>query len=83
MTYRVNANRSYRFVNGAVPTHTRRRSRIEDGNVSEDLLIVLGFVAAVVVYAVFTVIRHDRRSREQWRQVDKSKLRERDDEDDW
>lgn len=73
MTYRAYANRSYQFVNDPVAAHT--------GEMSEHLLIVLGFVAAVVIYAVFGVIRHDRKSREQWRQVDRSKLRQWDEDD--
>ncbi len=43
------------------------------------LLIVL----AVVVYVLAKVIYYVRRSREQWQEVDKSKLKEWQDDDDW
>ena len=36
----------------------------------------------IVVYTIAKVIEHMRKSEDQWRQVDKSKLREWDD-DDW
>lgn len=49
---------------------------------SWDLYIVLGIVAAVVIYVVAKVVFYARKSREQWKQVDRSKLREWDDEDD-
>lgn len=60
---------------------TLRQASWPEVDVSEPLWIALGFVAAVVVYVVATVIRHDRKSREQWRRVDKSKLKDWDDED--
>ena len=48
------------------------------------LLILLVFVAVVVVYTIARVISLNRLSEQQWKQVDKSKLRDwEDDEDDW
>ena len=40
-------------------------------------------VAAVIVYVIAKVVANVRKSEQQWQQVDKSKLREWDDEDDW
>lgn len=47
------------------------------------LVYILVFIAAVIIYTIAKVIQHNRRSEEQWRDVDKSKLREWDDDDDW
>ncbi len=49
----------------------------------EGLLPILVIIAAVAVYTIAKVVQHMRRSEEQWREVDKSKLREWDDDDDW
>ena len=49
----------------------------------EGLLPILLIIAAVIVYTIAKVIEHMRRSEQQWREVDKSKLREWDDDDDW
>jgi hypothetical protein len=49
----------------------------------EGLLWILVIIAAVIVYTIAKVVEHMRRSEEQWREVDKSKLREWDDDDDW
>ena len=40
-------------------------------------------VAAVVVYAAAQILFYIRKSRQQWREVDRSKLRKWKDEDDW
>ena len=48
----------------------------------EGLLPVLAIIAIVVVYTIAKVVDNARKSEEQWRRVDKSKLREWDDEDD-
>ncbi|MEL7538516.1 MAG: hypothetical protein AAFZ58_10775 [Pseudomonadota bacterium] len=46
-------------------------------------LLVLGlFILAVVVYTGFKIRQLQKRSEEQWRQVDHSKLREWNDDDD-
>jgi hypothetical protein len=44
---------------------------------------VLVITAVVIVYAIAKIFRNMKKSEEQWRQVDKSKLREWKDEDDW
>ena len=49
----------------------------------EGLWIVLLFIAVVVVYTVAKVIDYMRQSERQWQEVDKSKLKEWDDDDDW
>ena len=49
----------------------------------EGLTPILLLIAVVVVYTIAKVVELKRRSDEQWREVDKSKLREWDDEDDW
>lgn len=48
----------------------------------EGLWPILVLIALVILYTVAKVIQHMRKSQEQWQQVDKSKLREWDD-DDW
>jgi hypothetical protein len=42
---------------------------------------ILLLIAIVIVYTVAKVLRYMRLSEEQWRQVDKSKLREWEDDD--
>ena len=49
----------------------------------EGLLFLLLLIAAIIVYTIAKVVRYNRQSEEQWRQVDKSKLREWQDDDDW
>jgi hypothetical protein len=49
----------------------------------EGLVPILIFMAVVAVYTIAKVVELKRRSDEQWREVDKSKLREWDDDDDW
>jgi hypothetical protein len=48
----------------------------------EGLWPVLAFIALVIIYTVAKIIQHSRRSEEQWRQADKSKIRDWED-DDW
>lgn len=48
----------------------------------EGLLPVLIVIAAILIYAVAKVVVNMRKSREQWQQVDKSKLREWEDDED-
>lgn len=45
--------------------------------------IALGIVVAVVIYAGVAVWRSVQKSRRQWQQVDRSKLREWKDDDEW
>ena len=52
-------------------------------SVPDALWLVLAFIAVVIVYTIARVLKLNRQSQQQWRQVDKSKLREwQDDEDD-
>jgi len=48
----------------------------------EGLIYLLIFIALVVVYTVAKVISYMRQSERQWEQVDKSKLKEWDDDED-
>ena len=48
----------------------------------EGLWPVLVLIALVIIYTIAKVVQHMRKSEQQWREVDKSKLREWDD-DDW
>jgi hypothetical protein len=47
----------------------------------EGLIPVLIMIAVVIIYTVAKVVEYVRKSDQQWREVDKSKLREWDDED--
>lgn len=47
------------------------------------LLPILVLIAMVIVYTIVKVVQYMRRSEEQWEEVDKSKLREWEDDDDW
>jgi beta-lactamase regulating signal transducer with metallopeptidase domain len=51
--------------------------RMPDG-----LWLILSLIAVVIVYVIAKVFFYMRKSEEQWQQVDKSKLREWEDEDD-
>ena len=44
---------------------------------------VFVIAAVVIVYAIAKVMRNMKKSEEQWRRVDKSKLREWKDDDEW
>ena len=55
----------------------RKVSMMPDG-----LTYLLIFIALVVVYTIAKVVGYIRQSEQQWRDVDKSKLRVWDDEDD-
>ena len=48
---------------------------------ADGLWIILLLIAAVIVYVLAKVRYYMKRSEEQWRDVDKSKLREWEDED--
>lgn len=49
-----------------------------------ELAVILLFIAIVAIYTVATVLQYMRKSEEQWKEVDKSKLREwEDDEEEW
>jgi len=46
------------------------------------LIILLVMIAVIIVYTIAKVIDYNRLSEQQWKQVDKSKLKEWDD-DEW
>lgn len=48
----------------------------------DGLWVVLAIIAGVAVYTLAKVVGYVRKSEQQWEEVDKSKLREWDDEDD-
>ena len=50
---------------------------------STGLIIVLVMIALIIAYAAVKVISYNRLSNEQWKDVDKSKLKEWDDDDSW
>lgn len=47
----------------------------------EGLIPVLIIIAVVIIYSIAKVIEYTRKSEQQWREVDKSKLREWEDDD--
>ena len=47
------------------------------------LLFLLVMIAVIVVYTIAKVVSYNRLSQKQWEQVDKSKLKEWDDDDSW
>lgn len=49
----------------------------------EGLASILIIIAVVFAYTIAKVIAYMRRSDDQWHEVDKSKLREWDDDDEW
>jgi hypothetical protein len=49
----------------------------------DGLAFLLVLIAAIVIYTIVRVVQYVRLSEKQWRQVDKSKLKEWEDDDDW
>ena len=49
----------------------------------DTLSLILIFIFVVIVYTIFKVRAGIKKSQEQWEQVDRSKLKEWDDDDDW
>ena len=47
------------------------------------LLILLILIAVVIVYTIARVVSLNRLSQQQWEEVDKSKLKEWEDDDTW
>ena len=47
------------------------------------LLFLLVMIAVIVVYTIAKVVNYNRLSQKQWEQVDKSKLKEWEDDDKW
>lgn len=56
---------------------------MDDGDplMPKELWLILAFIAIVIVYTVAKIRRNIRISEEQWQQVDKSKLREWEEDD--
>ena len=48
----------------------------------DGLKFLLLFIAVIIVYTIAKVVGYMRKSEQQWQQVDKSKLREWEDDDD-
>ncbi|MCH9694694.1 MAG: hypothetical protein K0U72_09310 [Gammaproteobacteria bacterium] len=49
----------------------------------DGLIYLLIFIAIVIVYTIAKVVNYVRLSDRQWEQVDKSKLKEWQDDDEW
>ena len=47
------------------------------------LIFLLVMIAFIIVYTIAKVVSYNRLSQKQWEQVDKSKLKEWDDDDTW
>jgi hypothetical protein len=47
------------------------------------LILLLIMIAFIIVYTIAKVVSYNRLSQKQWEQVDKSKLKEWDDDDSW
>lgn len=50
---------------------------------SKGLVFLLLMIAFIIAYTLVRVVQYVRLSEKQWEQVDKSKLREWEDDDDW
>ncbi len=49
----------------------------------EGLIYLLLFIGIVILVTIAKVVQYNRQSDQQWQQVDKSKLKEWDDDEDW
>ncbi len=49
----------------------------------EGLIFLLLMIVVIIVYTIAKVVSYNRQSEEQWRQVDKTKLKKWDDDDEW
>ena len=49
----------------------------------DGLLLLLLIIGAIIVYTIAKVVGYMRLSEKQWEEVDKSKLREWDDDESW
>jgi len=47
------------------------------------LLFLLVMIAVIIIYTIAKVVDYNRLSKKQWEQVDKSKLKEWEDDDEW
>jgi hypothetical protein len=53
----------------------------QDPIMPEGLLPIIVLIVVVIIYTIAKVIEYSRQSDQQWREVDKSKLREWEDDD--
>ena len=58
------------------------KSRVHSA-MPKGLIFLLVMIAVIIVYTIAKVISYNRLSKQQWEEVDKSKLKEWDDEDEW
>lgn len=81
------ASRGQRFngfrAQGNSPYNARWQLRGRWSMVHDGIWVALIIVVAVVVYVLAKVFYYARLSRRQWQDVDRSKLREWKDDDDW
>jgi len=56
---------------------------MDENSMPDGLLPILLIIGVVAIYTIGKVIENVRKSERQWDEVDKSKLKEWDDEDDW
>lgn len=49
----------------------------------DGLTFLLIMIAVIIVYTLVRVVQYVRLSEQQWKEVDKSKLREWEDDDEW
>lgn len=47
------------------------------------LLFLLAMIAVIVIYTIAKIVRYNQLSKQQWEEVDKSKLKDWDDDEDW
>jgi Na+-transporting methylmalonyl-CoA/oxaloacetate decarboxylase gamma subunit len=47
------------------------------------LLFLLLMIAVIIIYTIAKVVDYNRQSKKQWEEVDKSKLKKWDDDDEW
>ena len=47
------------------------------------LIVLLVMIAVIIIYTIAKIVSYNRLSEQQWEEVDKSKLKEWDDEDPW
>lgn len=58
-----------------------RRPRLPENRMPDGLWQILALIIIVIVYVIAKIVGYMRQSEEQWQQVDKSKLREWEDDD--
>lgn len=56
---------------------------MDGSTVPNGLIFLLVMIAFIIVYTLVRVVQYVRLSEKQWQQVDKSKLKEWEDDDEW